>query len=116
MKSISDLIKTHLRETGTTQAHLADLIGISRQNLYKRLRSHDLTVSFVYHISVALKYDFFAIYTKRLESEGIITRDDTYKNKDFREKYYSVLEENRELYGKVNRTAEELEEYKKRIN
>ncbi len=116
MKSITDLIKTHLRETGTTQAHLADLIGMSRQNLYKRLRANDLTFSFVYQISVALKYDFFSIYSKRLESEGIISRDDTYKNKDYKEKYYSVLEENRELYGKVTKTAEELEVYKKKIN
>lgn len=116
METISDIIKSHLRKTGTTQAHLADLIGMSRQNLYKRLRANDLTFSFVYRVSEVLKFDFFSIYSKKLESEGIVSRDETYVNKDYREKYFSVLEENRELYGKVHKTTEELDKYKKKIN
>jgi hypothetical protein len=66
---IGDIIKQKLKEKERSIAWLARQVFYDESNLHKKLKNNDIESSLLYHISEALREDFFAYYSKELNEK-----------------------------------------------
>ena len=73
---IGKQIRQVLVEQGRSITWLAQIIGSSRENLYKVFRRSWIHTDMLQKISVALDYDFFEIYTEWYKQQKSADRTD----------------------------------------
>ena len=61
--TLTEKIQLIMQRRGLTYTELAQLIGMSRQNLYYKLTNNKLYLSDIQHIAQALQCDFDFIFT-----------------------------------------------------
>ena len=61
---IGSLVRTELSRQHQTVSWLAEQLGIKRTNCYRILRAQSIHTSLLEQLSVAMKHDFFADYSK----------------------------------------------------
>jgi plasmid maintenance system antidote protein VapI len=66
---IGNLIKQTLKEKDLTVAWLARQVFCNESNFCKKLNKNDITVDLLHRISDVLREDFFACYSKELNSK-----------------------------------------------
>jgi len=66
---VGKLIKEELARQGRTATWLAKQVNCTPENIYKVCRQQWITMHLLFEISRALDHDFFAAYSKALESQ-----------------------------------------------
>ena len=73
MHNIGHNIKEVLEAQGHTATWLAERIGVSRTHIYRIFRKENIDVMLLLRISRALGHDFFAYYSRLLDSNDDAT-------------------------------------------
>ena len=68
---VGGLIRSELTRQNKTVAWLADQLAIHRPNCYRILRSKSIDTDLLLRISRILKHDFFAEYSKCINSKKL---------------------------------------------
>lgn len=66
------VIRQKMNEYDIRVAWLARRIGVDRSNLAKQLQQKHIYPELLYAISIALKTDFFALYSTTLRTEIVV--------------------------------------------
>lgn len=64
---IGSEIKIELEKQGKTVVWLAQQLSYSRANIYKIFDKTSIDTDVLYRISIALQFDFFKIYSNKIE-------------------------------------------------
>lgn len=64
---LGKIIRKRMHDNGQSIAWLARQIHCDRSNLYKILKKSDMDTDIIYKISIALRYDFFELFSKELK-------------------------------------------------
>lgn len=68
---IGECIRSQLSERGLTTAWLARQLGYHRTTLYKLYDKRTIDTGILMHISRAMGYDFFSLYSAELRSDEV---------------------------------------------
>lgn len=75
MSIIGKNIRKVLKTNGHTAAWLAERIGVSRTHVYRIFKKKNIDVQLLLRISIALRHDFFAQFSKSVEKSLIETKE-----------------------------------------
>ena len=69
--NIGQMIKEKLYEDGHSVTWLAKRLCCTRTNIYKIFSKENLDADLLWKISIALKYDFFREYSRKLQEKEV---------------------------------------------
>lgn len=66
---IGELIKQQIKDSQISIVWFARQLSYSRANVYKIFASQSIDTNTLYRISLILKFDFFTLYSKKIEEQ-----------------------------------------------
>ncbi len=107
-KSITAILKSHLKEYGMSQARLAEKLGQTPQNFSQLLKNNSLNSDLLMRISKILKRDLFSdlsgMLREEMAAEGVSEPSVPYGKIT----YQSLLEENVQLNRELRTVKQQL--------